>query len=377
MTGCSSRSINRVQTPRKGRQRMSKKVYDPESATPEAWRELATRQMKGRSPDEIVWHTPEGIDVKPLYTAADLEGLRYTDTMPGMSPYLRGPQATMYAGRPWTIRQYAGFSTAEESNAFYRQALAAGGQGISVAFDLATHRGYDSDHPRVTGDVGKAGVAVDSVEDMKTLFDGIPPDQVEKIFDPFFSTRKNGNQNGRGLGLSTVYGIVKNHGGFITVKSALGEGAAFYVCLPATSKAKPASEVDSDTEALPGGSETILLVDDQAEIINVGKNFLSRLGYKPITARNGLEAVEIFRMYQDEISLVILDMAMPKMGGKKTFDLIRQIRSNIKILVTMGQVVDDELEALLSHGCHGFIQKPFSMYEFSRAIRGDLDKRSE
>ena len=157
---------------------MSKKVYDPESATPEAWRELATRQMKGRSPDEIVWHTPEGIDVKPLYTAADLEGLRYTDTMPGMSPYLRGPQATMYAGRPWTIRQYAGFSTAEESNAFYRQALAAGGQGISVAFDLATHRGYDSDHPRVTGDVGKAGVAVDSVEDMKTLFDGIPLDQV-------------------------------------------------------------------------------------------------------------------------------------------------------------------------------------------------------
>ncbi|HBO11278.1 MAG TPA: methylmalonyl-CoA mutase, partial [Halieaceae bacterium] len=157
---------------------MSKKIYDREKATPEAWRELATKQMKGRDPSELTWHTPEGIDVKALYTAADLEGLEYTDTMPGMAPYLRGPQATMYAGRPWTIRQYAGFSTAEESNAFYRKALAAGGQGISVAFDLATHRGYDSDHPRVTGDVGKAGVAVDSVEDMKILFDGIPLDQV-------------------------------------------------------------------------------------------------------------------------------------------------------------------------------------------------------
>ena len=116
--------------------------------------------------------------MKPLYTAADVASLEYTDTMPGMSPYVRGPQATMYAGRPWTIRQYAGFSTAEESNAFYRKALAAGGQGVSVAFDLATHRGYDSDHPRVAGDVGKAGVAIDSVEDMKILFNGIPLDKV-------------------------------------------------------------------------------------------------------------------------------------------------------------------------------------------------------
>ncbi|MBB5205573.1 methylmalonyl-CoA mutase [Inhella inkyongensis] len=124
------------------------------------------------------WVTPEGIRVKPLYTAADLQGLAHTDTLPGFEPYLRGPQATMYAVRPWTIRQYAGFSTAEESNAFYRKALAAGGQGVSVAFDLATHRGYDSDHPRVVGDVGKAGVAIDSVEDMKILFDGIPLDKV-------------------------------------------------------------------------------------------------------------------------------------------------------------------------------------------------------
>jgi methylmalonyl-CoA mutase len=129
-------------------------------------------------PDDFTWHTPEGIPLKTLYTAADLENLPLTDTLPGISPFIRGPMATMYAGRRWTIRQYAGFSTAEESNAFYRRALAGGGQGVSVAFDLATHRGYDSDHPRVAGDVGKAGVAVDSVEDMKILFDGIPLDQV-------------------------------------------------------------------------------------------------------------------------------------------------------------------------------------------------------
>lgn len=157
---------------------MSDNIYDKNAATVENWRELATKQSKGKSPDELTWHTAEDIPVKALYTAADTENLDYTDTMPGMSPYMRGPQATMYAGRPWTIRQYAGFSTAEESNAFYRKALAAGGQGVSVAFDLATHRGYDSDHPRVTGDVGKAGVAIDSVEDMKILFDGIPLDTV-------------------------------------------------------------------------------------------------------------------------------------------------------------------------------------------------------
>ncbi|PLW82614.1 methylmalonyl-CoA mutase [Kineobactrum sediminis] len=157
---------------------MTDKNDKTEQATPEAWRALAEKGLKGKSLDDLTWHTPEGIDVKPLYTAEDLENLQYTNTMPGLSPYLRGPQATMYAGRPWTIRQYAGFSTAEKSNAFYRQALAAGGQGISVAFDLATHRGYDSDHPRVTGDVGKAGVAIDSIEDMKILFDGIPLDKV-------------------------------------------------------------------------------------------------------------------------------------------------------------------------------------------------------
>lgn len=143
-----------------------------------AWKKAAAKSAPGGNLDALNWTTPEGLVVKPLYTAADLQGLPHTDTLPGFPPYIRGPQATMYAVRPWTIRQYAGFSTAEESNAFYRQALAAGGQGVSVAFDLATHRGYDSDHPRVTGDVGKAGVAIDSVEDMKILFDQIPLDKV-------------------------------------------------------------------------------------------------------------------------------------------------------------------------------------------------------
>lgn len=142
------------------------------------WRALAAKELKGRDPDSLTWDTLEGIAVKPLYTEADTEGLDHLGGLPGLAPFTRGPRATMYAGRPWTIRQYAGFSTAEESNAFYRRALAAGQQGVSVAFDLATHRGYDSDHPRVEGDVGKAGVAIDSVEDMKILFDGIPLDQV-------------------------------------------------------------------------------------------------------------------------------------------------------------------------------------------------------
>jgi len=142
------------------------------------WTEIAEKQMKGKSIETLSWMTPEGIKVKPLYTAEDLEGMESANTLPGMAPYVRGPMATMYTGRPWTIRQYAGFSTAKESNAFYHKALAAGQKGLSVAFDLATHRGYDSDHPRVAGDIGKAGVAIDSVEDMKILFDGIPLDQM-------------------------------------------------------------------------------------------------------------------------------------------------------------------------------------------------------
>ncbi|PVA11904.1 methylmalonyl-CoA mutase [Pelagivirga sediminicola] len=150
---------------------MTKKAQDD-------WRKLAEGELRGRPLDDLTWRTIEGIDVKPLYTEDDVAGLDHMGSIPGAAPFTRGVKATMYAGRPWTIRQYAGFSTAEESNAFYRRNLAAGQQGVSVAFDLATHRGYDSDHPRVEGDVGKAGVAIDSVEDMKILFDQIPLDQV-------------------------------------------------------------------------------------------------------------------------------------------------------------------------------------------------------
>ncbi len=142
------------------------------------WTELATKQLRGRPLEDLNWKTPEGILVKPLYTSKDIEMMEHVNTLPGFAPYVRGPMATMYAGRPWTVRQYAGFSTARESNEFYRKNLAAGQTGLSVAFDLATHRGYDSDHTRVLGDIGKAGVAVDSVEDMKNLFDQIPLDKV-------------------------------------------------------------------------------------------------------------------------------------------------------------------------------------------------------
>ncbi len=142
------------------------------------WRRMAASEVKGQDIADLVWTSPDGLRIRPLYTAVDLEALEHTDTLPGLFPFLRGPRATMYANRPWTLRQYAGFSTAEESNAFYKANLAAGQQGLSVAFDLATHRGYDSDHPRVSGDVGKAGVAIDSVEDMKILFQDIPLEQV-------------------------------------------------------------------------------------------------------------------------------------------------------------------------------------------------------
>ncbi|QHQ34002.1 methylmalonyl-CoA mutase [Algicella marina] len=146
--------------------------------TQEDWKALAEKELRGKPVDSLVWNTPEGLPVQPVYGPEALEGVDHLGSMPGQNPFVRGPRATMYAGRPWTIRQYAGFSTAEESNEFYRKGLAAGQQGVSVAFDLATHRGYDSDHPRVEGDVGKAGVAIDSVEDMKILFDGIPLDQI-------------------------------------------------------------------------------------------------------------------------------------------------------------------------------------------------------
>ena len=142
-----------------------------------AWEERLDRET-GHSSDDLTWETPEGIPVAPLATEADVDGLEFPHTWPGLPPFVRGPYPTMYASRPWTVRQYAGFSTAEESNAFYRRNLAAGQKGLSVAFDLPTHRGYDSDHPRVGGDVGMAGVAIDSILDMRTLFDGIPLDEM-------------------------------------------------------------------------------------------------------------------------------------------------------------------------------------------------------
>jgi len=153
-------------------------VIDSKKPSVADWQKLATKELRGKPLEDLTWNTPEGIPVKPLYTVADTEGLAHVNNLPGFAPFVRGPKATMYAGRPWTVRQYAGFSTAEESNAFYRKNLAAGQTGLSVAFDLATHRGYDSDHERVVGDVGKAGVAIDTVEDMKILFDSIPLDKM-------------------------------------------------------------------------------------------------------------------------------------------------------------------------------------------------------
>ncbi len=153
-------------------------MQDRPAADLDAWRERARAECRGGTLEDLEWPTPEGIVVKPLYSAEDLAALEHVDSLPGFAPFLRGPRATMYAGRPWTVRQYAGFSTAEESNAFYRRNLAGGQTGLSIAFDLATHRGYDSDHPRVVGDVGKAGVAIDTIEDMKALFDAIPLERI-------------------------------------------------------------------------------------------------------------------------------------------------------------------------------------------------------
>src|ERR1700759_2717886 len=152
-------------------------LSSPDGSGDAAWQE-ALEDATGKGPEDLLWETPEGIGVKPLYTAADTEGLDFLETLPGLPPFLRGPYPTMYVTQPWTVRQYAGFSTAKESNAFYRRNLAAGQKGLSVAFDLPTHRGYDSDNPRVAGDVGMAGVPVDSIYDMRTLFDRIPLDQM-------------------------------------------------------------------------------------------------------------------------------------------------------------------------------------------------------
>lgn len=205
---------------------------------------------------------------------------------------------------------------------------------------------------------------------------GMDQETQKKIFDPFFSTKDIDDKKGRGLGLSTVFGIVKNHGGFILVESQKGKGASFHVCLPASNeiKEKTIKNEPQSFEQMQKGSETVLLVDDEEEIINVGKNFLEKLGYKPLVARNGLEAVEIFRTYGDEISLVVLDLIMPEMNGKQAFIEIKNIRADAKVLISTGYVVDDKIEGFLNQGCHGFIQKPFSLNEFSRALRKILDK---
>jgi len=198
----------------------------------------------------------------------------------------------------------------------------------------------------------------------------------KKIFDPFFSTKDVDDKKGRGLGLSTVFGIVKNHKGFILVESEKGKGASFHICLPASNNidVKAIAEEPRPFDQIQKGSETILLVDDEEDIVNVGKNFLDKLGYKPMIARNGLEAVEIFRTYQDQISLVVLDLIMPKMDGKQAFLEIKEIKADAKILISTGYAVDDKIEGFLNQGCHGFIQKPFSLNEFARALRKILDK---
>jgi len=197
-----------------------------------------------------------------------------------------------------------------------------------------------------------------------------------KIFDPFFSTKSTHDQKGRGLGLSTVYGIVKNHGGFILVESNKGKGASFHVCLPASDNIEVQEIIDGSRKIveMQKGFETILLVDDEPEIINIGKNFLEKLGYTPLVARNGLEAVEIFKIYKDEISLIVLDLIMPVMNGSQAFEEIRKIRENSKILISTGYAVDDKIESLINQGCEGFIRKPFSLHEFSYALRKVLDK---
>jgi len=197
-----------------------------------------------------------------------------------------------------------------------------------------------------------------------------------KIFDPFFSTKTTHDQKGRGLGLSTVYGIVKNHDGFILVESEKGDGSRFHICLPASDKVEVQEIIENshDIKQMQRGSETILLVDDEKEIINIGKNFLEKLGYTPLVAHNGLEAVEMFKIHKDEISLIVLDLIMPEMNGTQAFAELKKIKRDVKILISTGYAVDDKIEGLLNQGCQGFIRKPFSLHEFSYALRKVLDK---
>jgi len=205
---------------------------------------------------------------------------------------------------------------------------------------------------------------------------GMDQETQTKVFDPFFSTKGTDDKKGRGLGLSTVYGIVKNHDGFILVDSNIGEGASFHVWLPKSDNYDLQEKVEksNDITQMQEGSETILLVDDEEEVVNIGKKFLEKLGYKPLVARDGFEAVEIFKIHKDKISLVVLDLIMPGMNGSQAFAEIKKIQENSKILISTGYTVDGKIEDLLNKGCQGFIQKPFSLNEFSHALRKILDK---
>lgn len=205
---------------------------------------------------------------------------------------------------------------------------------------------------------------------------GMDQETQARVFDPFFSTKGTDDKKGRGLGLSTVYGIVKNHDGFILVDSNIGEGTSFHVWLPKSDNydVQETVEESHDITQRQGESETILLVDDEEEVVNIGKNFLEELGYKPLVARDGFEAVEIFKIHKDKISLVVLDLIMPGMNGSQVFVEIKKIQENSKILISTGYTVDDKIKDLLNQGCQGFIQKPFSLNEFSHTLRKILDK---
>ena len=198
----------------------------------------------------------------------------------------------------------------------------------------------------------------------------------ERIFDPFFSTREIGDKKGRGLGLSTVFGIVKNHGGFITVESRKGEGTAFRVALPASDQA-PDFEDDNtcvSLDKMPKGTETVLLADDDQQVLKVGAGFLKALGYTPMLAGNGREALDLFSLHRESISLVVLDLLMPVMDGKTAFLKMRALSPKVRVLVATGYHVDDEVKGLIEQGCSGFIQKPFSLDRFSMAIREVMDQ---
>ena len=246
----------------------------------------------------------------------------------------------------------------------------------SGTITVATRRIEVDENHSFPFEVAPGAYALISVKD-----EGIGMDEQTrtKVFDPFFSTKEAGDQKGRGLGLSTVYGIVKNHGGFITVDSTRGEGSEFRVCLPCSRHTPETDRVPGEKPLaqMPKGSETILFVDDEEEILNLGKNFLEKLGYKTMLARNGLEAVEIFKLYRKEISLVVLDLIMPIMDGKQAFFEIQKIAPDVKVLVSTGFHVDEDVEALLGRGCHGFLQKPFSMHRFSGTIREILDRKGK